>query len=313
MSEGAPISTSAGSSLEAVRAVGGDILESGRVPQPEPEKQDLGVNSDYDHVHTNLKWWNVAGAIAHGVQSIIMVAASATVLTAYPAIPLFLRYQAFNQTTSTLYTTEKRIGAISLGYGSALFLFLSCVMHLYCVFVPWYRRDISKGIQPARWHEYAVSSSIMIALIVLLFGGNDLQTLVAVFAANAGMCWCGLWMEQVNPLSSSDPGAMLERDAGRVKDWSPFWIGCLLGSASWIVVFLYFFGGGNYDNIPGFVYGILCAYFVSFNTFPVNMLLQYRGVYSYVTGEKIYIILSLLSKSILAWLVFGGSFQPTQD
>ena len=103
----------------------------------------------------------------------------------------------------------------------------------------------------------AVSSSIMIALIVLLFGGNDLQTLVAVFAANAGMCWCGLWMEQVNPLSSSAPGAMLERDSTRVQDWTPFIIGSLLGSASWIVVFLYFFGGGQYDNSESG--GLLCS------------------------------------------------------
>ena len=61
------------------------------------------------------------------------------------------------------------------------------------------------------------------------------------------------------------------------------------------------------------MYGILFAYFFFFNTFPINMILQYRGSYSYVTGEKVYIILSLLSKSVLAWLVFGGSFQPTQD
>ena len=154
MSEGAPISTSTGSSLE-VGGVRGDLLEVGRVPQTEsapPEKVE-GDAKEFDHVHRSLRWWNISGAIAHGVQAIIMVAASATVLTAYPAIPLYLRYQAFNTTTSTLYSTQRRIGSISLGYGAALFLFLSCVMHLYCVFVPWYRRDIARGIQPARWHE----------------------------------------------------------------------------------------------------------------------------------------------------------------
>jgi hypothetical protein len=30
-------------------------------------------------------------------------------------------------------------------------------------------------------------------------------------------------------------------------------------------------------------------------------------------GELTYIVLSLLSKSLLAWLVFGGTFQPNGD
>jgi len=56
--------------------------------------------------------------------------------------------------------------------------------------------------------------------------------------------------------------------------WLPFWFGCFAGLGPWIVVFMYFLGGGNFDEIPGFVYGILIAYLVFFNTFPVNMVLQ---------------------------------------
>ena len=66
-------------------------------------------------------------------------------------------------------------------------------------------------------------------------------------------------------------------------------------------------------QIPGFVYGILFGYFFFFNTFPVNMFLQYARVgrwRDYRFGEKGYIILSLASKSLLTWLVFGGTFQP---
>ena len=43
------------------------------------------------------------------------------------------------------------------------------------------------------------------------------------------------------------------------------------------------------------------------------MVLQYARYGSwreYRYGEKVYIILSLASKSLLAWLVFGGTFQP---
>jgi hypothetical protein len=76
---------------------------------------------------------------------------------------------------------------------------------------------------------------------------------------------------------------------------------------------MYFLGSGNFSQIPGFVYGILVAYLIFFNTFPINMYLQYAKVgkwADYRYGEKVYIILSLASKSLLAWLVFGGTAQP---
>ena len=65
-----------------------------------------------------------------------------------------------------------------------------------------------------------------------------------------------------------------------------------------------------------FVYGILFGYFLFFNTFPVNMALQYArwGKWSdYRYGEFVYILLSLWSKSLLAWLVFGGTAQPNGE
>merc|ERR1712217_18879 len=84
------------------------------------------------------------------------------------------------------------------------------------------------------------------------------------------------------------------------------------GVAPWIVVLSYFLGGGNFGQIPGFVYGILFGYFLFFNTFPVNTVLQYARIgkwADYRFGELTYIVLSLVSKSLLAWLVFGGTFQ----
>jgi hypothetical protein len=60
-------------------------------------------------------------------------------------------------------------------------------------------------------------------------------------------------------------------------------------------------------------WAIIGTYFVAFNTFPINMILQYRGVgrwKDYLYGERAYIILSLAAKSLLAWLVLFGAMQP---
>jgi len=70
---------------------------------------------------------------------------------------------------------------------------------------------------------------------------------------------------------------------------------------------------GNAASPPGFVYGIFVSLFVFFNCFAVNQWLQYRriGKWSdYLYGETVYITLSLVAKSLLAWQVFAGTLVP---
>jgi len=72
-------------------------------------------------------------------------------------------------------------------------------------------------------------------------------------------------------------------------------------------------GAGNiHGQAPWFAYAILTYYFVFFNLFSINMYLLIikksangRIIYT----ERVYVILSLLAKSILAWLVFASFFQ----
>ena len=49
---------------------------------------------------------------------------------------------------------------------------------------------------------------------------------------------------------------------------------------------------------------------ILFFSFGLNQWLQYRGVgrwTDYGYGEKVYLVLSLVAKSLLAWQIFGGS------
>jgi hypothetical protein len=107
-------------------------------------------------------------------------------------------------------------------------------------------------------------------------------------------------------------------------DWTAFWFGCFAGLVPWAVIIAYICGNPGIANIPNFVWGVFGAYIVMFNLFPINMVLQYRQVSwwsdekqgwprgGYFFGEKIYQVLSLVSKSLLLWLVFGGTNQPNR-
>ena len=215
-------------------------------------------------------------------------------------------YLAFNPATSSLELESKVLFDLPFGILVASFLFISAAAHAL-ISIPKktnekYNADLEKGINQFRWFEYAISSSIMIVLISTLFGIYDIASLVLIFIVNATMNLFGLVMEQMN--------------SGKSKNdiiWGPFIWGSIAGIAPWIAILLYMFGNGNFDQVPWFVWAIVGSYFVAFNTFPVNMILQYKKVgkwENYIYGERIYIVLSLVAKSILAWLVLFGAMQP---
>lgn len=168
-----------------------------------------------------------------------------------------------------------------------------------------YNADLAKGINRFRWFEYAISSSIMIVLITILFGVTDIASILLIFFINAGMNLFGLVMEQLN--SGRDKDSL---------DWGPFWWGTITGLIPWVVIILYITGTSAdvLGEIPWFVWALVGTYFVAFNTFPVNMILQYLKIgkwKNYIYGERVYIVLSLVAKTLLAWLVFFGTFQPS--
>lgn len=84
----------------------------------------------------------------------------------------------------------------------------------------------------------------------------------------------------------------------------------LLGLVPWLTIAgTYSFGEGS---PPDFVIAIYVSLFVLFNLFAINMLLQYRGVWKwkeYLFGEYVYIVLSLIAKSLLAWQVYFGALN----
>ena len=96
------------------------------------------------------------------------------------------------------------------------------------------------------------------------------------------------------------------RGPGR-PSWLPFWFGSFAGIVPWVAVAIYVWAPGLKVSPPAFVYGIIVTLFVFFNCFAVNMVLQYKQVgpwRDYLFGEKVYIMLSLTAKALLAWQVF---------
>ena len=181
-----------------------------------------------------------------------------------------------------------------IGWAVAAFMLLSSLFHAIVASgwgFPRYTDELTNLRNRFRWVEYSLSASLMIVLIAGITGITDVAALIALFAVNASMIFFGWLME-----TGSRPG-----DAAR---WTPFVFGCIAGAAPWIAIIVYLFGT---DGVPGFVYGIFVTLFILFNCFAVNQWLQYRarGRWAdYRYGERVYMILSLVAKSLLAWQIF---------
>jgi hypothetical protein len=105
--------------------------------------------------------------------------------------------------------------------------------------------------------------------------------------------------------------AALPNDGGLSRiDWTPFIFGFVPHIAAWAITTCYFFHGVSNGDPPGFVWAIIFIVFFLDLAFAIVQFLQFKRV-KCVTGfgkaEFAYIVLSLTSKQLLAWIQFGGS------
>jgi hypothetical protein len=248
---------------------------------------------------TRLRRFNAIMGLLHLVQAVLMI-----VLSNDKTYPIYTNFLTFDRQVETLLPKPELFIDLRFGPAVAAFLLLSAIAHgiLATVGYGWYVRMLKKGMNPLRFYEYALSSSLMIVLIGLLVGVWGLGALIAMFGLNAAMNLFGLLME-------------LHNQTTKKTDWTAYIYGCFAGIIPWVIIAWYFIGSVNSSDAkpPGFVYAIVPTLFVFFNIFAVNMLLQYKQVgrwKDYLFGERVYIVLSLTAKTALAWQIFAGTLAP---
>jgi hypothetical protein len=245
-----------------------------------------------------LKRFNLIMGFLHLAQGIVMLIVSSSF-----KLPVTASYLKFDVLSQKLFPSTSTLFEIKIGSAVAIFLFLSAIAHFLVatVFNGWYNKNLAKGINIARWIEYSFSASIMIVIIAMLVGIYDIASLILLFGLNAMMILFG-WMMELHNQSTTK------------TNWTAFIFGCIAGILPWIAIAIYLFGAGGGDNkAPNFVYWIYFSIFLFFNSFAINQILQYKkiGKWSdYLYGERAYIILSLVAKSLLAWQVFAGTLRP---
>ncbi len=239
---------------------------------------------------TGLRRWNLGLTVLHLAQAVLVVVLAGdfaiTVTSSFPQGPPGSQAPA-----------PDALVDVRIGWAVAVFLGLAALDHLLTAtgLRATYEGDLARGINRFRWVEYSLSATLMIVLIGFYSGLTEVTTVIAVAGANIAMILFGWLQERMNPPGRADTTML------------PFWFGTVAGLAPWAAIATNVAGSAT---VPGFVYGIVVAQFVFFASFGLNQWLQYRGVgrwADYAFGEKAYLVLSLVAKSVLAWQIFGGS------
>jgi hypothetical protein len=249
--------------------------------------------------YQGLRRFNLGMGFLHLMQGILMI-----VLSNDTAYPIYTNFLKFDTTLMALVPDPKLAAELRFGPAVAVFLLISAFAHFFLATVGYklYVSNLKKGMNQVRFYEYALSSSVMIVLIGMLVGIYDLGAIILIFGINAMMNLFGIMME-------------LHNQNTQKTNWTAFTFGSIAGIIPWIVIVLYFVGSlsGEGGKPPTFVYAIIPTLFVFFNIFAVNMVLQYKKVgpwKDYLFGERVYIILSLAAKTVLAWIIFAGTLAP---
>ena len=240
----------------------------------------------------HLRAWNLLAGVFHLVQ------AAAVILLANDfSIPVTASFLEGPPGTSP--GDPEVLFNLSIAWGVAAFMLMSAVAH-FIISAPgvygWYRGQLAKHRNYARWVEYSFSSSLMVVLIAMLPGITDVAAMAALFGVNASMILFGMLMEKYE-----EPGR---------PSWMAYWFGVIAGAVPWLAIAIYLWSPGSTAEPPAFVYGIFFSLFFFFNIFAINMALQYLKTWrwrDYLFGEKVYIALSLTAKSLLAWQVFSAT------
>jgi hypothetical protein len=179
-----------------------------------------------------------------------------------------------------------------------VFTFATFIFHLlYALNVGNYDANVESGTNWMRWVEYTITASIMIWVIAISSGVRDTGLLVFIVSMSVLCMLCGLLSEHLTN--------------GSHKIWITLvgWA-AIITAYSFIIMKFVENVNNSPNEIPGFVYAIIssmCIMYMSFGVIHAYHLYKGKDVTRINRNvEMAYTIDSMISKTLLVGLLFGG-------
>lgn len=246
--------------------------------------------------------WNKWLAFIYAAQAAMVIVMGAGYKI--PVIAHYLTPNPLSENGVSLTLASRQILEIDMVWLVALFLIISALAHtaMAGMYRMRYEADLAVGINRLRWVDYALSTSTMMVGIALLSGVYDSAALLSVFVLTAITHLCCLATEAFS-------------QGKRETSWVTLGVGGAAAVASWTIIACALLGANVYGDgaIPAFVYWIFGSMLALFGCFAAILYLQYtkKGKWAdYLYGERVFMLLSLVARTALAWQIFAGVLRP---
>lgn len=298
---------------------------------------------------------NVIGALAHLILAITTLAVAANEHenndVTKPTFTTYITKVSFNQSNveDPFQPSIEQYGSFSIPFATFGFFMLSFIAHSVIVILNyrqllakdrtdaenkyagsslsgWYLPWITEARAPFRWVEYFFSAPLMILLIAVVAGIQNVMTLVLLWGLIATTIIFGNICEEMNEVNLFENkrhwSRDIVRDLGgleyRNRWFSRLWptlLGWIPFAFAMAIIIWNFHNSINVARdagreVPGYVYLVVVGQTILFSSFsfPQIGVLVNPDPDKYWRGEITYVILSLTSKAFLGITFMGAIF-----
>lgn len=163
-----------------------------------------------------------------------------------------------------------------------------------------YESGLRRGLNKHSWTEHGVITALVMVTVGLVSGILDLVSLLFIIWLSAMAAWLGYKFEQY----------IL---GAKRTDWQILIAALKAGAWVWLAVFIYMAGALIWGRgLPPYIYWVYASMVLIFIGYSYNTYCAAKktGRWSNsLWSERVYVVLTLVGVSALAWQVFAGALR----
>lgn len=161
-----------------------------------------------------------------------------------------------------------------------------------------YEVSLAKKVMLWRWIDMAVVSALMLEVIALLSGVQDIMTLKLIGALMVITCILG-WCSEKRNVGANKPV------------WGNYILSLVTGVLPWLVIATYAVSTSVYGLVryPWYVYALYGTTLVAFLGYSWNGMRQLKALQDYEITERNYLQLSIFAKVAFAVILILGLYK----
>lgn len=252
------------------------------------------------------KWHKVLG-IFFLLQGLVVIvlgrSVTAPITVQYPAVDTLASEAAGHQVVGI---ASRHIMDLPMEWVLAVMLLVFAVVHLAMTtaYRPYVARSMERGVNTFRWLSLAIGGGLLTVVTALVSGISSLTTLLVLFGSIAGSALLALGAE-VTVAHNNGIKNRLARffcglaALGVLMPWITFGLGAL-GVALW---------GGK---LPGYLYSLYVCAVLLVVAFMLATRFRLRRQGKWADGfyaERGYLLLTLVTVTLLTWQIVAGAFK----